>query len=122
MVLPVSTVDLSAELTVLSGDPLPHSPESENSGRARSRSEASHSHIRLDPVWLNCLGHFRFARGVAKELEHHASVRSRHLQLLERAGLVLSEPRRGFAFYRLSPDGPRLGRVVIGAAQAAGGR
>jgi len=32
-----------------------------------------------------------------------------------RAGMVLSDLRQGRVFYRLNPDAPSLGRMVIGA-------
>lgn len=42
---------------------------------------------------------------------------SRHLRLLERSGLVRSEPRRGFTYYRLNPRAPSLSLSVLGAVQ-----
>ncbi len=60
--------------------------------------------------------------GLADESRLPLKTVSRNLRLLERAGMVLSEIRRGRVFYRLNPDAPSLGRVVIGAVQVSDGR
>jgi len=53
--------------------------------------------------------------GLADELRLPLKTVSRNLRLLERAGMVLSDLRQGRVFYRLNPDAPSLGRMVIGA-------
>lgn len=53
--------------------------------------------------------------GLADELRLPLKTVSRNLRLLERAGMALSDLRHGRVFYRLNPDAPPLGRLVIGA-------
>jgi len=40
---------------------------------------------------------------------------SRNLRLLERAGLMHSDQRQGFVFYRLSPHAPAFAKIMLEA-------
>lgn len=53
--------------------------------------------------------------GLADESRLPLKMVSRNLRLLEQAGIVLSEVRQGRVGYRLSPNAPPLGRLIIGA-------
>lgn len=46
---------------------------------------------------------------------------SRNLRLLERAGLVLSDPQGAFVCYRMNPRLPQVARLAIDAAEETGG-
>lgn len=55
---------------------------------------------------------------VAEELRLPVKTVSRNLRLLERAGVLLSDPRRGYVFYRLNPDALPCCRTALDAVDA----
>ncbi len=56
---------------------------------------------------------------VAEDLRLPVKTVSRNLRLLERAGVLLSDPRRGYVFYRINPDVRSWCGMVLDAAGAA---
>ena len=50
---------------------------------------------------------------LAEDLRLPLKAVSRHLRLLERAGLVLSEPHQGHVYYRVSSNKPPLAEGVL---------
>lgn len=52
---------------------------------------------------------------LAEELRLSVKTVSRNLRLLERAGLVASEPQGIYVYYALNPGAPRFARQAIDA-------
>jgi len=52
---------------------------------------------------------------LAEHLRLPVKTVSRNLRLLERAGLMHSDPRQGFVFYRLSPHAPAFAKIMLEA-------
>lgn len=57
---------------------------------------------------------------LADEIRISLKTVSRNLRLLERAGLVVSEPRGGYVFYRIGDEIPLLARKVLTALTSGG--
>jgi len=53
--------------------------------------------------------------GLAEQLRLPVKTVSRNLRLLERAGLMHSDQRQGFVFYRLSPHAPAFAKIMLEA-------